>query len=97
VTERVTLDDCLRPQFWKQLCWYALVEPSEDVVPFRAKFGKRDNSDPTLAFNFLSSKQPLWVTAGDVIAAKLMSGKPPKILKAIQLVPHGIQPGLETR
>jgi len=94
VTERVTLDDCLRPQFWKQLRWYALVEPCEDVVPFRAKFGKGDNSDPTLAFNFLSSKQPIWMTGPDVIAAKLISGKPLRILKAIQLVPHGIQPGL---
>src|SRR6266566_6693810 len=94
VMERVTLDDCFLPEFWKQLRWYALVEPGEDVFPFRAKFGKRDNSDPTLAFNFLSSKQPIWMTGLDVIAAKLMSGKPLRILKAIQLVPHGVQPGL---
>ena len=92
--QRMTLKDCFRPRFWKQLRWYALVEPGEDVVPFRAKFGKRDNSDPTLAFNFLSSKQPIWMTGPDVIAAKLMSGKPLRILKAIQLVPHGVQPGL---
>ena len=57
--ERVTLDDCSRPAFWKQLRWYALVEPQEDVVPMRAKFGKRDDSDPTLGWNFLTSRQPM--------------------------------------
>ena len=30
----------------------------------------------------------------DVIAAKLMTGKPLKILEAIKVVPHGVQPGL---
>ena len=34
------------------------------------------------------------MTGPDVIAAKLMPDKPLRILKAIQLVPHGVQPGL---
>jgi hypothetical protein len=89
------LDDCFSPAFWKQLRWFALVEPNEDVVPMRAKFGLRSDSDPTLAWNFLTSKQPFWMTGPDVIAAKLMTGKPLKILEAIKVVPHGVQPGLE--
>lgn len=93
--ERVTLDDCSRPAFWKQLRWYALVEPQEDVVPMRAKFGKRDDSDPTLGWDFLHSRQPIWLTGPDVVAAKLMTGKPLKILKAIKVIPHGVQAGLE--
>src|SRR5438445_5687856 len=39
-------------------------------------------------------KQPCWTSALDVIAAKLMTGKPLKILKAIKVIPHGVQPGL---
>jgi len=70
------------------------VEPNEDVVAIRAKFGLRADSDPTLAWNFLTSKQPFWMTGPDVIAAKLMTGKPIKILEAIKVVPHGVQPGL---
>jgi hypothetical protein len=32
--DRVTLDDCFRPELWKQqLRWFALVEPHKDVVP----------------------------------------------------------------
>jgi hypothetical protein len=92
--EHVTLNDCFRPAVWEQLCWYALVEPRDDVVPIRAKFAKRENADPTLAWNFLTSKQPIWLSGPDVIAAKLMTGKPIKILKAIQVVPHGVQKGL---
>jgi hypothetical protein len=92
--ERASLDGCFRPAFWKQLRWYALVELNDDVVPIRAKFGLRADSDPTLGWNFLTSKQPIWMTGPDVIAAKLMTGKPLKILEAIKVVPHGVQPGL---
>jgi len=92
--ERATLDDCFRPEFWKQLRWYALVEPCDDVVPIRAKFGQRDDSDPTLGWDFLTSKQPVWITGPDAIAAKLITGKPIKILEAIAVIPHGVQPGL---
>src|SRR5207237_3378404 len=92
--ERITLDDCFRPGFWRQLRWFALVEAHDDVVPMRAKFGQREDSDPTLGWDFMTSKQPFWVTGPDAIAAKLMTGKPLKILEAIEIVPHGVQPGL---
>ena len=94
VTRQATLDDCFRPEFWKQLRWYALVEPQEDVVPARARFGQSKDSEPTLAWNFLTSKQPFWLTGPDAIAAKLMTGKPLKIIKAIAVIPHGVQAGL---
>jgi hypothetical protein len=92
--ERTTLDDCFRPEFWKELRWFALVEAHDDVLPMRAKFGQREDSDPTLGWNFLTSKQPFWITGPDAIAAKLMTGKPLKILKAIKVVPQGVQAGL---
>jgi len=94
MVERIGLHDCFRPAFWKRLRFYALVEPQEDVVPIRAKFGLRADSDPTLAWNFLTSKQPFWMTGAGVIAAKLMTGKSLKILEAIKVVPQGVQPGL---
>ncbi len=94
--EHVTLDDCFQPTLWKQqLRWFALVEPCDDVVPIRAKFGTRDDSDPTLGWDFLTSKQPIWITGPDVVAAKLMTGKPIKILKALKVTPNGVQAGLK--
>jgi hypothetical protein len=92
--ERTTRNDCFRPEFWRQLRWFALVEPLEDIVPIRAKFAHSDDSDPTLAWNFLTSKQPIWITGPDAIAAKLMTGKPLKILEAFTVIPRGVQPGL---
>jgi hypothetical protein len=94
MVERITPDDCFRPALWKQFRWYALVEPQEDVVPMRAKFGQREDSDPTLGWNSLTSKQPFWVTGPDAIAAKLITGKALKILEAIEVIPHGVQSGL---
>ena len=94
ILERAKLSDCFRPAFWKKLRWFALVEPDEDVVPMRAKFGQRADSDPTMAWNFLTSKQPVWMTGLDVIAAKLTTGKLPRIIKATKVVPHGVQSGL---
>ncbi|HTS05058.1 MAG TPA: helix-turn-helix transcriptional regulator [Candidatus Eisenbacteria bacterium] len=94
LVERASLDDCFRPKFWKGLRWFALVEPNDDVVGIRARFSQRADSDPTMAWNYLTSKQAIWMTGPDVIAAKLMTGKPLKILKAIKVVPHGVQTGL---
>lgn len=93
--ERITGNDCYQPAVWKQLRWFALVEPCEDVLPLRAKFGQRQDSDPTLGWNFLTSKQPIWITGPDAVAAKLMTAKPIKILKAIAVKPSGVQPGLQ--
>jgi hypothetical protein len=94
MVERVKFDDCFRPKFWKQLRWYALVEPNDDVVPIRAKFGLRADSDPTLGWDFLTSKEPIWMAGPDVIAAKVISSKSLRILKAIQVLPRGVQSGL---
>jgi hypothetical protein len=92
--KRITLDDCFRPPVWKRLRWFALVEPHHDVLPIRAKFSQREDADPTLAWNFLTSKQPFWVTGPDAVAAKLITGKPLTILRAIQVIPHEVQSGL---
>ena len=52
LVERTEFSDCFRPELLKELRWYALVEPQDDVVPMRAKFGQRENTDPTLGWNF---------------------------------------------
>ncbi len=93
--ERVTMEDCFRPDVWRQFRWFALVETCEDVVPLRAKFGQREASDPTLAWNFLASKQPIWITGPDAVATKLITGTPIRILSAFAVVPRGVRSGLQ--
>lgn len=92
--ERVGRDDCYDPAFWTQLRWFALIEPYDDVSAMRAKFSQNETSDPTLAWNFLTSKQPFWISGPDAVAAKLVTGKSPRILRALKVVPLGMQSGL---
>jgi hypothetical protein len=74
VIESVTLDDCFQTEFWKEdLRWFALVEPHEDVVPVKS-LRSEEGSDPSLGWNFLSSKQPVWISGPDAVAAKLITG-----------------------
>lgn len=60
----------------------------------RAKFSQREDSDPTLGWDFLTSKQPVWITGPDAVAAKLITGKAINILKAFAIAPRGVQAGL---
>jgi hypothetical protein len=45
--------------------------------------------------NELRWKQPMWVAGPDLVASVLLSGHFPNVQKAIRIVPHGKQPGLE--
>ncbi|MBI5869642.1 MAG: hypothetical protein HZB44_01605 [Actinobacteria bacterium] len=86
--ERVTLDDCFNPATWKELPALVLVEPDGEPFPVRVKYDEYAQSWQ-IGVNELRSKTPLWLTLPDVIAAKMLSGKTPKIKQAIRLVPVG--------
>jgi hypothetical protein len=89
----VTLEDAFNPSFWKQLKFFALVRPDENIFPVRAVY---NNETQNIGINRLSSKKPIWFAGPDVIASVLLSGKVPHIEKAIRMVPHGKQPGLQS-
>jgi hypothetical protein len=89
----VTLSDTFDRGFWKRLSFFALVEPNDDVLPVRAVYnGETQN----IGINYLRSDQPIWFAGPDLVASKLQTGRAPKVLRAIRLVPHGTQRGLKT-
>ena len=47
-----------------------------------------------IGINYLTSKEPIWFAGPDIIASILLTGKVPRIEKAIRVVPHGKQAGL---
>jgi hypothetical protein len=49
---------------------------------------------PTIGVNFLSSERPLWFTLADCVASKLLTGKAPKVFRAIRFAPKPPQDGL---
>lgn len=55
-----------------------------------------DGVTQNIGNNYLTSETPLWFAGCDVIASAIRTGKAPRILRAIRLVPHGKQEGMKT-
>jgi len=89
----VRLNDAFNPKLWKRLSFFALVRPRNDILPIRTVYaGKTQN----IGLNFLRSEKPLWYAGPDLVASKLLTGKSPRILKAIRMVANGCQSSLRT-
>jgi hypothetical protein len=89
----VSVDECFDPALWPQLVGYAQIRPDGDILPVRAKY---DPHSPSfgIGINPLISDQPLWYALPDLVASTLLTGKPPKILRAVHLRPVGTMAGL---
>jgi len=83
-----SLEKSFNPLFWKELRFFALVKPDDDILPIRTVYNGRTQN---IGLNLLTSKKPIWYAGPDLVASTLLKGKPPKILKAIRMVPVGRQ------
>jgi hypothetical protein len=90
--ERASLDRCFNPEIWKQFTFFVLVESDNDILPVRTVY---DGVTQNIGNNYLSSETPLWFAGCDVIASAIRTGKVPRILRAIRIVPHGKQEGMK--
>jgi hypothetical protein len=88
----VTLTSVLRPEFWRGLTFFALVQPDEDLLPVRTTY---NDATSNIGVNPFTSRQPLWYAGPDLVNAALQTGKPPKVLSAIRIVAVGRQAGLQ--
>ena len=77
---------------WAQLSTLVRVLPKGDIFPVRAAYS--GEAQTTIGANYLTSDTPLWFTLADCIAAKLLTGKTPKIIEAISFAPGPVQAGL---
>ena len=91
--KKISLDRCFDPKLWKQFRFFALVEPDNDILPVRTVY---DGVTQNIGNNYLTSETPLWFAGCDVIASAIRTGKPPNILRALRMVPHGKQAGMKT-
>jgi hypothetical protein len=90
--ERISLDHCFDPTIWKEFRFFALVDPDNDILPVRTVY---DGVTQNIGNNYLTSKTPLWFAGCDVIASAIRTGKAPRILRALRIVPHGKQAGMK--
>jgi len=73
------------------------VKPQEDILPVRTVYDSGHNKrTQNIGLNYLSSQTPIWYAGPDVIASKILTGKTPRILKALRMIPVGRQRNLKT-
>lgn len=90
-----TLDAYFDPASWQQLAWFGLIEPNEDILPVRASYDATKPLQSNIGVNYLTSDFPHWYAGPDLIASALLTDKPPRLRRAIRLVPKGQQRGLK--
>jgi hypothetical protein len=82
---RTNLEDTFDRVLWKKLSFFALVQPQGDILPVRTVYsdiGKTQN----IGLNYLSSGKPIWYAGPDLVASKILTGKAPCILEALEMV-----------
>jgi hypothetical protein len=77
------------PAIWKQLPTLVRVKPDGDIFPVRTQYGR--DAIATIGLNYLSSDQAFWFPLADCVASKLLTGKTPKLERAIRFAPRAIQ------
>jgi hypothetical protein len=95
--EKTKLVNTFDKDFWERLSFFALVKPKDDILPVRTVYDSgRNKRTQNIGLNYLSSDTPIWYAGPDLIASKILTGKAPRILKAIQIVPGKPQRSLGT-
>lgn len=95
--ESLTPDQLLNPATWSRLTFFGLVLPDADIFPVRTVYGDENTNDQTnIGLNPLTSNKPLWFAGPDIIGSFLLTGKVPRILRAIRFEPEGVQQGMKS-
>jgi hypothetical protein len=80
-------DRCFDPEIWRRFVGLVQLQPDQDVLPVRAKYAHAPNPTWQIGVNPLTSEAPLWYTIADVVAATLLGGKAPQVIKAVRFLP----------
>jgi hypothetical protein len=93
----VDVNQLLDPKTWPNLIFFALIQPEGDTLPVRTVYGDDRVSNATnIGLNSLTSKKPIWLAGPDVFGSVILTGKAPKILKAIRFEGVGVQKGMKS-
>jgi hypothetical protein len=90
--DRVQITDLQQQSFWQTLRTIVLVQPEKDIFPVRGRYGNQQQF--TIGLNYLTGEFPMWFTAADCVASKLLTGKAPKVIRATAFAPLEVQSGL---
>lgn len=93
ILDEANMDRLQSQSLWRDLTMLVRVSPEADIFPVRAAYSGEVQS--TIGSNHLTSPTPLWFTLADCIAAKLLTGKAPKIVEAVAFEPGPVQAELK--
>jgi hypothetical protein len=88
--EKISLEDLRDPDILKSLNVLIEILPDGDILPVRTKYNDAEES-LNVGINHITSQKPMWYPLPDVVASKILSGRTPRILRAIRFVPKGRQ------
>jgi hypothetical protein len=91
----VTLNSLTDRSLYSKLATIVQILPDSDILPVRAHYGE-DRNVYNIGSPYVTSEIPIWYTLADVISSKLLTGKTPKIIRAISFRPIGIQNNLQS-
>jgi len=95
--QTVDINQLLDPKTWPKLNFFALVQAEGDILPVRTVYGDgRIGSETNIGLNPLTSKKPIWFAGPDIVGSALLTGKAPKILRAIRFDAVGVQNGMKS-
>ena len=85
------LKRCLDPKFWASfLRCFVKVQPEGSILPARCQYSEREDFDPVIGWEHITSHEPFYVS-GPTFAASCLLGKPPAVISAVQVVPKSRQ------
>lgn len=101
ILETWTAQELQNPENWQRLNAIVQIVPDDDVLPVRAIYGDQlprneENRVANIGLNRLTCEAPLWFTLADCIASKILTGKAPKVIRAIRFTPIGQQDELRS-
>jgi hypothetical protein len=95
--QSLSLDRLLDQRTWHKMAFFALIQPDGDILPVRTIYGDGQPGNQTnIGLNPLTSDKPIWFAGPDVVGSTLLTGRPPKILRAIRIEPVGIQKDMKS-
>ena len=89
----ISLERCFDRKLWPRFRFFALVYPDNSVFPARTVY---NGTTQNIGINYFTSKEPFWFAGPDIVASILLTGRVPRIKKAIAVAPHGKQEGLRS-
>ena len=91
--ENLTAEDFFNPETWRDGRMWSLCEvgADEDVLPLRSTYSGSAADAPTIGWNHITTEPGVTLPymLADLLAAKLLGGRLPKIVKATTFEPKG--------